>query len=140
MNREIFRYTIAGGLAFLIDFSVLYLCTEFLAVHYLLSNLLGLVAGLTLTYVLNTQWVFSYRRYKRRTTLEFTIFSAIVVAGLGLNEALMLLLVSAFSLHYLYAKIVTTVFVTIFNYFAKKFILFHPASVPASRFGEFADD
>lgn len=128
MNRELFRYIIAGSLAFLVDFGILYICTEFLAIHYLLSNLLGLIAGLTLTYILNTQWVFSFRRYKK-TWLEFVIFSAIVIAGLGLNEVLMLLLVGTFSIHYLQAKIVTTAFVTVFNYFAKKFILFHPAPV-----------
>jgi putative flippase GtrA len=127
MNREIFRYIIAGGLAFLIDFSVLYFCTEFLTMHYLVSNLLGLVAGLALTYILNTQWVFSYRRYKK-TWLEFVIFNAIVVAGLGLNEGMMFLLVATFGLHYLHAKVVTSFFVTLFNYIAKKYILFHPPS------------
>jgi len=127
MNREIFRYIIAGGLAFLIDFSILYICTEFLAMHYLVSNLFGLAAGLTITYILNTQWVFSYRRYKK-SWLEFVIFSAIVVVGLGLNEGLMLILVGTFSVHYLHAKIVTSVFVTVFNYIAKKYILFHPAA------------
>ena len=95
--------------------------------HYLLANFLGITAGLALTYVLNTQWVFSYRRYKK-SWLEFLIFNTIVVVGLGLNEGLMLLLVGAFSMHYLYAKIVTSVFVTVFNYIAKKYILFHPTA------------
>jgi putative flippase GtrA len=125
VNREIFRYIVAGGLAFGVDFSVLYVCTEFLGLHYLISNLFGYFSGLVLTYILNTQWVFSYRRYEK-TLLEFLIFNAIVIAGLGLSEGLMAILVGTFGLHYLYAKIVTGFVITVFNYVAKKFILFHP--------------
>ncbi len=125
MNREVFRYIIAGGLAFLVDFTVLYICTEFLAMHYLVSNLFGYISGLALTYALNTRWVFSYRRYKK-TWLEFSIFNLIVLAGLGINEGMMALLVGAWGLHYLHAKIVTSFFVMVYNYIAKKYILFHP--------------
>jgi putative flippase GtrA len=128
MNKEIFKYVAAGGLAFLIDFSILYLCTEFLDMHYLLSNMLGYSSGLAVTYALNTQWVFSYRRYKK-TWLEFLIFNLIVVAGLGINQGMMAVLVGAWGMYYLYAKIVTSFFVMLYNYFAKKFILFHPPTV-----------
>lgn len=126
-HSEVFKYVVAGGLAFLVDFAVLYLCTDLLGMHYLLSNLLGYSAGIAITFSLNTQWVFNYRRYKK-TWLEFAIFNGIVVAGLGLNQGMMALLVGVWGMYYLYAKIVTSVFVTAFNYFAKKFILFHPTA------------
>ena len=131
MNSEVFRYVVAGGLAFLVDFAVLYLCTDILGLHYLLSNMLGYFFGLAITYTLNTQWVFSYRRYKK-AWLELLIFNLIVVAGLGINQGMMALLVGAGGMYYLYAKIVTSFFVMLFNYFAKKFILFHP-TVAAGR-------
>jgi putative flippase GtrA len=128
MNREIVKYIVAGGLAFLFDITTLWICTEFLGMHYLLSNLLGYSSGLAITYVLNTQWVFSYRRYKK-TWLEFLIFNLIVVAGLGINQGMMAVLVGTLGMYYLYAKIVTSFFVMVYNYFAKKFILFHPPNV-----------
>jgi putative flippase GtrA len=126
MNTEIFKYAVAGGVAFLVDFSVLYACTEFLHLHYLLSNLLGYFSGLLITYALNTHWVFNYRRYRKKTWLEFLIFNVIVVASLGLNQGMMAALVGMWGMYYLSAKIVSSFFVTAFNYFAKKFILFHP--------------
>ena len=135
MNREVFRYVIAGGMAFVLDFTVLYICTEFLALHYLISNLFGYLLGLVLTYELNTRWVFSYRRYKK-TWLEFSIFNLIVVAGLGINEGMMAILVSAWGVHYLHAKIVTSFFVMVYNYVAKKYILFHPTPQSAQPFLE----
>jgi putative flippase GtrA len=127
VNNEIFKYVISGGLAFILDFSVLYICTEFLSIHYLISNLLGYFAGLTVAYTLNIYWVFSYRRIKQ-TWLELAIFNMIVIAGLGVSEAIMAVLVENMDIYYLYAKIVAGFFVMIFNYTAKKFILFHPTS------------
>lgn len=131
MNSELIKYVVAGGLAFAVDFSVLYFCTEFLAMHYLLSNFFGYFAGLAIAYVLNIYWVFSYRRYERKSWLEFFIFNVIVIVGLGISESMMAVLVDATGMYYLHAKIVTSFFVALFNYTAKKFILFHPA--PAQR-------
>ena len=127
MNSELPKYAVAGGLAFAVDFSVLYFCTEILAMHYLLSNLFGYFAGLTVAYGLNVKWVFSYRRYRQRTWLEFFVFNLIVIVGLGISEGMMAILVGTAGMYYLYAKIVTSFFVALFNYTAKKFILFHPA-------------
>jgi putative flippase GtrA len=130
LNREIFRYLVAGGIAFTCDFAVLYLCTEFLSIHYLLSNVLGYGVGLAIAYRLNVRWVFNYRRYKK-TSVEFTIFNLIVIAGLGLSEGLMYLLADIFAVHYLAAKIFASALVMVFNYISKKFILFHPSPARA---------
>lgn len=109
---------------------MLYFCTEFLNIHYLVSNLFGYFTGLIVAYTLNVFWVFSHRRYQK-TWVEFLIFNAIVAAGLVLSEGIMAFLVDISGAHYLHAKIVASAFVMIFNYTAKKFILFHPT--PAHR-------
>ncbi len=129
MRKEIFKYVVAGGLAFSFDFSVLYFFTEFLDIHYLISNLFGYFAGLSVAYLLNVRWVFNYRRLES-TGLEFVIFNLIVIAGLGVSESIMAVLVESFDVHDLHAKIVTGFFVMVFNYTAKKFILFHPTTMP----------
>ena len=130
MKKEIIKYVISGGLAFTCDFAVLYSCTEFLGFHYLVSNIFGYFVGLTVAYTLNVNWVFSYRRYKK-TWLEFAMFNIIVLVGLGISEGIMALLVEKFAIDYLYAKVVVGFVVMLFNYTAKKFILFHPAQKSA---------
>ena len=127
-NHEFSRYLLAGGLAFACDIAVLYWCTEVLGQHYLLSTFLGYLVGLVVSYWLNISWVFKFRKYDRLVT-EMTIFNLIVVAGVGLNQGLMLLLVEYAALNYLVAKVVTAALVMVFNYVGKKFLLFRPSAV-----------
>jgi putative flippase GtrA len=128
---ELIRYLIAGGTAFAADFAVFYLCSRYLGLHYLVGNLFGYGAGLLTSYFLNIRWVFTNRKFE--TGIEFTLFNIIVLAGLGLSELLMYLFVEQGGLHYLYAKIGASGLVFVYNYTAKKLILF-PSRVPtASR-------
>lgn len=126
MKQEIFRYFIAGGLAFFTDLAILYSCTELLGIHYLQSNILSYSCGLIVAYVLNTRWVFSYRRYAQKTKREFLIFAAIALVGLLISEVVLLALVSEGSVYFIYAKFVATFFVMVFNFIAKKRLLFQP--------------
>ena len=128
MKREVAKYLVAGGLAFLCDMLILYLCTEFLGFHYLISNLFGYFFGLIIAYALNIHWVFTHRRYKK-TWFEFVIFTLIVIVGLGISEVMLALLVDKSGLHYLEAKVFVGVTVMVFNYTAKKFILFRPSPI-----------
>jgi len=73
-NRTEFnRYFCAGCLAFLTDFAILFLLTEFFAVNYLWSNLVAVSVGLTLSYLFCIKWVFLDRRYNR-VVVEFPLF------------------------------------------------------------------
>ncbi|HLH40233.1 MAG TPA: GtrA family protein [Bryobacteraceae bacterium] len=73
------RYTVVGGIAFAVDFGVLFLLTRFAGIYYLTSATISFVLGLAVNYALS-------RRTMSNATLEFTMFALIGVAGLGLNE------------------------------------------------------
>ncbi len=128
MYQELFRYGVAGVLAFSTDFSVLYMLTEYVGMHYLVSNVFGYFCGLIVAYILNSAWVFSEHRYENRW-LEFGLFAAIVVAGLAISEFVMLAWVETADGDYIYAKLISTFFVACFNYLARKFWLFTPRTV-----------
>ena len=49
---QFLRYLVTGGLAFVVDFGLFALCLYVFDWHYLLANLVGLVAGLVLNYTL----------------------------------------------------------------------------------------
>jgi len=126
VRSEIGKYLVAGSIAFICDLSTLYLCTEILQIHYLISTLLGYLVGLTVSYWLNITWVFTFRKYEQRL-VELTIFNGIVVVGLLLNQGLMYLLAGLVMIDYLQAKFVIAAVIMCFNYSAKKLLLFrHP--------------
>jgi putative flippase GtrA len=130
LQGEFGRYLVAGGLAFLCDFSVLYVLTDVVGTHYLWSAFFGYMAGLVVSYSLNIKWVFVHRKYDSWLA-ELSIFNLIVVIGLLLNESLIYWLVEFQSVNYLYAKIVTTGVILFFNFFAKKWFLFRaPVVLP----------
>ena len=119
---EMFKYIVAGGLAFAADVSVLYALTELFGLHYLLSSTLGFSIGLLISYSLNIKWVFAYRKFQIQT--EFPAFVAIVLAGYVINQTVLWLSVEALDAGYLLAKIGATALVLVFNFLAKKILLF----------------
>lgn len=123
-GSEFIKYVIAGSFAFLCDFSTLYISTEFFGLHYLVSGFLGYCVGLSISYLLNIKWVFSFRKYDRKL-IEFSIFNIIVLVGLIFNELIIYMAVNNFEVSYLYGKIASGFIIFLFNYSAKKFFLFH---------------
>ena len=120
---QLFRHSFAGGIAFVVDVSILFLLTEYAHVHYLLSSLIGFSIGLIITYLLSTLWIFDERRTQNKA-LEMSIFGLIAIVGLSLTWFFMWLFTSFFTLHYILSKILTTAIVFVWNFLAKKGILF----------------
>ncbi len=85
---EMARYGLVGLVAFLVDFAVLILLTRVVGMYYLLSAAFGFALGLLVNYLLSIKWVFVSRAMGDRR-IEFLIFAAVGVAGLGITEAVL---------------------------------------------------
>ncbi|MBR4808820.1 MAG: GtrA family protein [Bacteroidales bacterium] len=121
---QLMRYGITGLGATLVDFTVLTVLTECLGEKYLLVwTAIAFISGLAVTYLLSTNWVFNARRFKNRAA-EISIFVLIGAVGLGLTELLMWFFATKVDLHYLISKIIAGTTVFIWNFTAKKLILF----------------
>ena len=120
---QLVRYLFTGGVSFFVDFSLLYLLTEFVKLPVLIAATLSFTCGLATNYLFCIKWVFNKRNVKNRW-LEFLLFSLIGVIGLGLNILFIWLFTKKVPLHYLIAKIIATAFVYLWNFSAKKLLLF----------------
>ena len=120
---QLFRYTFVGGVAYVVDFGLLYSLTEFLNLHYLISAAISFILGLITNYILSIAWVFSKRKLNSKP-LEFVIFTSVGIIGLGLNELFIWFFTEWVHFHYLVSKLVSTVFVYLWNFVARKYILF----------------
>lgn len=124
LSVQFVRYAFVGGTAFIFDFGSLYILTELFSLHYLMSAAIAFLIGLMTNYVISITWVFS-RGILDNKALEFGIFAFIGVIGLFLNELFMWLFTEHSHIHYLMSKIISTTLVFLWNFFSRKFILFH---------------
>lgn len=139
---QFFRSIFVGGVATVADMAVLILFRELFKCSESLSAVLGFIAGVTVNYIICTFWVFSKAKVKNRL-LDFLAFCVIGIIGLGLTE----LIIAPFSLkgifgegilvsnsvfgdliptdkYYIIGKLIAIVLVYIWNFCARKFILY----------------
>jgi len=116
------RYFVVGGTAFAVDFGLLWLLVE-CGVHYMLAAAVAFGAGLTVNYALSVSWVFEARAVESRA-VEFIVFAIIGIAGLVLNEIVIWAVSEMLCGHYLAAKVVSAAVVFVWNFAARKYLLF----------------
>lgn len=139
---QFFRSIFVGGAATVADMAILILFRELVGCSESVSAILGFVAGVTVNYVISTFWIFAKAKVKNRL-LDFLAFCVIGIIGLGLTE----LIIAPFALdglfgeglfvskqifgslipidkYYILGKLVAVVIVYIWNFCARKFILY----------------
>lgn len=120
---QLFRYTLVGGFAFLVDLGTLYALTEFFHIYYLLSAVFAFILGLTTNYLLSIVWVFSAHTLKSRW-MEFLVFTSIGLIGLLLNELFLWFFTEIAGLYYLISKLISALIIYLWNFFIRKYFLF----------------
>lgn len=122
---QIWRYFLTGGLAFVVDFGLFAICLYAFEWHYLVSNLVGLVAGLVVNYWISIRWVFAAcKRSVSNRTLEFSMFTLIGILGVLLNQALMWFQVDFLEILPMLAKFISAAIVLLWNFGIRKIFLF----------------
>lgn len=116
--NQILKFGLVGGMAFVIDYVLLYLCTEFLHIHYLISSIISFTVSVIFNYILSIKWVFDVK--KKQDVKDFVIFIILSVIGLGINSLIMYVMVEKFGVYYMLSKIVSTVVVMVYNFITRK--------------------
>lgn len=128
---QFFRYLFVGGLAFIVDFVLSYVLFRF-AFHEKkefgwVANSLSFVAGLAVNYLISTFWIFKSSNVKNKL-VEFLGFAAIGVVGLlltiGITKLFEIWLGDTTSLFQIIAKLVSTAVSFLWNFFARKILLY----------------
>lgn len=115
---EIIRFCFVGSVSFLMDYSLLYVLTEFAGIYYLYSSAISFSVTVVFNYWLCVIYVF--KGAKKQTPRQAIIFFTTGAVGLLLNQLCMWLFVAIAGLHYMIAKIGATIIVTIWNYITKR--------------------
>jgi putative flippase GtrA len=121
---QLTRYGIIGLVALFFDYSVLVILTEYAHINHLLSATAGFFVGLLVNYGLATRYVFKKGKLNNKK-LEFIIYSVIGGGGLLFTIGLIWLLTDFLSIHYTISKAVAVGIVFLWNFYARKYILFN---------------
>lgn len=121
---QLIRYVFVGGLAFIVDYGLLYIFTEYGHFHYLISATISFLAGLIINYIISTRWIFTKSKISN-TSIEFMIYSIIGIVGLVLNDFLMYAFTEWIHIHYMISKLITAAIVMGWNFIGRRTILFN---------------
>jgi putative flippase GtrA len=106
-----------------VDMGLLLLLHHVVGLHYLLAAAIGFMAGLFVAYALSVRFAFSQRRVADARA-EFILFASVGLLGLALTQILLHAFVDGTGMAVAAAKIVTAGFVFLFNFGARKVLLF----------------
>ncbi len=123
LGVDLVKYGAVSAGALALDVGTLLVLNKALGVNYLAAAAVGFTAGLALVYALSVRFVFSDHR-SLRPSQEMLGFLVTGLFGLLLNEALMELFVEHFALSVAAAKGSTAGFVFLFNFTARRSLLF----------------
>ena len=127
--RELLASVPVAAAALAADVLVLQLAVVYGGWHYLLAACAGFVAGAAVNYALAIRFVFRFRRLQSAQG-EFTVFVLVGVVGLALNAALMAFTVEVLDRHYLVGKAFAAATTFLFNFEARRRLLFSPHASP----------
>ena len=117
------RYCLVGAMATVVDFGVLYL-VSIMGVHYLIAAVISFVFGLICNYSLSKLIVFNGNKTAMSMGREFAAYGIIGVIGLVLTLVLMYVMTEWLRLFYMVSKVIATILVLMWNYLAKKYLIY----------------
>ena len=146
---QFFRSLFVGGIATIVDMAVLIFLREVFRIPESIAAVFGFIAGLAVNYIISTYWVFAKAKVKNRA-VDFIAFGIIGVIGLGLTQ----LIIEPFAMkgmfgqgilvahgvfgsllpvdkYYIIGKMLSVVLVYMWNFFARKFLLYNKSEKKA---------
>jgi len=119
--KQILKFGIVGGIAFIIDYTLLYVCTEYLNIYVLYSSIISFSISVIFNYIMSIKWVFDVNH--KQTYKDFTIFIIFSIIGLGINQLIMYLGIERLHIYYMLVKIASTGIVMVYNFITRKIFI-----------------
>ncbi len=126
--KDLVGYGLCSAAALVLDCGLLFGLTS-MGLNYLPAAAIGFFSGMVLAYVLSIRFVYADRRSSNHK-LEAIGFFVIGIAGLALNQLLLFGFVDGLDLSLGVAKGLTTIGVFLFNFGARRSVLFSPDPEP----------
>ena len=108
------KYSIVGVSGVFCDFGATWLLKEKAHVNKYIANTFGFILAATSNYILNRVWTFASKNDK--IIQEYIYFFTIALAGLALNNLILMILNDKLKLNFYLSKSIAIVIVTLWNF------------------------
>lgn len=132
MTGQLIRYLAVAFVGLGFDFGTLVLLHQVFGVFYLAAAAGGFSAGLVVNYFLSSKYVFSNPKIKSHA-MNFGLFAVIGLVGLGILSLIMWALTGRLGINYVISKVVATIFVYAWNFFARRALYHNPQNDPEAQ-------
>lgn len=113
------KFAVVGFASLAVEYLFLGYLLNILEMGYLLATTLSFAISIVVNYILSMKFVFSHKEDMSRKC-EFTIFAILSAIGLGLNDLYMFIGVGLLNMGTMAMKLISTFFVTWYNYFSRR--------------------
>ena len=118
-TRQFLKFALVGFASLAVEYLFLGYFLQALSMDYLLATTIAFIISIVVNYILSMKYVFSHKEDISRKR-EFTIFAVLSAIGLGLNDLYMFIGVSLLNVGTMAMKLISTFFVTWYNYFSRR--------------------
>ncbi len=116
------KFGIVGFSGVVVDFSITFICKEYLKIQKYIANAIGFTIAATTNYILNRIWTFESTN--PNSLLEFSRFFVISLIGLGINSAIVWAMSGKMRINFYLSKLVATIVVTAWNFLINAYYTF----------------
>ena len=118
-TRQFLKFALVGFASLAVEYLFLGYFLQALSMDYLLATTIAFIISIVVNYILSMKYVFSHKEDMSRKR-EFTIFAVLSAIGLGLNDLYMFIGVSLLNVGTMAMTLISTFFVTWYNYFSRR--------------------
>ena len=122
LRVQALRSLVVGGIVFLVDAGILWLL-YIVGLHYLICTVFSFIIAVMLNYFLSIHFIF-FETAKFKRLGEIATYFAVSLVGLVLTVGLMWLFTELVGLFFMLSKVVATLLSFIWNFTARKMILY----------------
>lgn len=117
-HHRILKFGVVGAIGTVVNMGLLYLFTEYVGLHYMVSAGIAVESAIISNFVLNDLWTFIDRKKDGLKHLleRFTKFQAVSLTGLGLNLGLLWVFTEIAEIYYLLSNLIAIIIVFFWNY------------------------
>lgn len=121
--RNLILYGLIGCFSAGLDFCIYTLFVQVAGIHYLPSNCISVLAGISTSFLLNRNYNF---KVKDNTQRRFLLFLTVGLCGMVLSNLILYVSIELLGINPIFSKVLSIVLVVFFQFIINKYITFKP--------------